>query len=133
MDANAVGRRYPDGFGNIRLAEQTGVSLDATGDATTLVAQDATKFIVRRITLSNFSAAANGANVGVFTAASGGGTAIAADQTISGATSTAKFVDLTLASAANTDVQTTRVLYVNVSANAAATCDVTLYGDIVSL
>lgn len=133
MDANAVGRRYPDGFGNIRLAEQTGVSLDATGDATTLVAQDATKFIVRRITLSNFSAAATTANVGVFTAATGGGTAIAATQPLTGASGATKFVDLTLASAANTDVQTTRVLYVNVAANAAATCDVTLYGDIVSL
>jgi hypothetical protein len=61
------------------------------------------------------------------------GTAIAADQTISGATGATKFVDLTLASAANTDVQTARVLYVNVSANAAVTCDVALYGDIVSL
>jgi hypothetical protein len=41
MDANAVGRSFPDAFGNYRLAEQTGVSLDATGDATTLVAQAA--------------------------------------------------------------------------------------------
>jgi hypothetical protein len=92
-----------------------------------------TKYIVRRISLSNFSGNAAAANVGVFTATSAGGTAIAADQTISGATGATKFVDLTLASAANTDVQTARVLYVNVSANAAVTCDVALYGDIVSL
>ena len=133
MDANAVGRLYPDSFGNFRLSEQTGVSLNSTGDATELVAQAATKYIVRRIVLSNFSGNGSGANVGVFTAASAGGTTIAADQTISGATGTTKFVDLTLASAANTDVQTARVLYVNVSANAAVTCDVALYGDIVSL
>ena len=133
MDANAVGRSFPDAFGNYRLAEQTGVSLNATGDATTLVAQAATKYIVRRISLSNFSGNGSAANVGVFTAVSGGGTAIASTQTITGATGATKFVDLTLASAANTDVQTARVLYVNVSANAAVTCDVALYGDIVSL
>jgi hypothetical protein len=133
MDANAVGHEYPDSFGNVRLANQTGVSLNATGDVTTLVAQAATKYIVRRIVLSNFSGNASGANVGVFTAASGGGTAIAADQTLSAATGTTKFDDLTLASAANTDVQTARVLYVNVSVNAAVTCDVALYGDIVAL
>lgn len=133
MDANAVGRSYPDAFGNYRLAEQTAVSLNTTGDATTLVAQAATKYIVRRIVLSNFSGNAAAANVGVFTAASGGGTAIASTQTITGATGSTKFVDLTLASAANTDVQTSRVLYFRVSANAAVTCDVSLYGDIVSL
>ena len=133
MDANAVGRSYPDSFGNYRLAEQTGVSLNSTGDVTTLVAQAATKYIVRRIVLSNFSASAASANVGVFTGANATGTTIVADATISGASGTTKFVDLTLASAANTDVQTARVLYVNVSANAAATCDVALYGDIVSL
>jgi len=133
MDANAVGHEYPDSFGNVRLANQTGVSLNATGDVTTLVAQAATKYIVRRIVLSNFSAAANGANVGVFTAASGGGTAIAADQVLNAATGTTKFDDLTLASAANSDFQTARVLYVNVSVNAAATCDIALYGDIVAL
>lgn len=133
MDANAVGRSYPDAFGNYRLAEQTAVSLNTAGDATTLVAQAATKYIVRRIVLSNFSGNAAAANVGVFTAVSGGGTTIASTQTITGATGSTKFVDLTLASAANTDVQTSRVLYFRVSANAAVTCDVSLYGDIVSL
>jgi hypothetical protein len=133
MDANAVGHEYPDAFGNVRLANQTSVSLASTGDITTLVAQAATKYIVRRIVLSNFSGNASAANVGVFTAASGGGTTIAADQALSAATGTTKFDDLTLASAANTDVQTARVLYVRCSANAAVTCDVALYGDIVSL
>ena len=105
MDANAVGRSYPDSFGNYRLAEQTSVSLNSTGDVTTLVAQAATKYIVRRIVLSNFSASAASANVGVFTGANATGTTIVADATISGATGATKFVDLTLASAANTDVQ----------------------------
>ena len=133
MDANAVGRLYPDSFGNFRLSEETGVSLNATGDVTELVAQAATKYIVRRIVLSNFSGNGSAANVGVFTGANATGTTIVADATISGATGATKYVSLTLASAANTDVLTAKVLYVNCSANANVTCDVSLYGDIVSL
>ena len=133
MDANRVGANYPDSFGNRRLADQTNVSLASTGDVTTLVAQEATKYIVRRITLSNFSGSATAVNVGVFTAASGGGTTIVADAALGANAVADKFVDLTLATAANANVQTSQVLYVNVSANAAVTCDVALYGDIVSL
>ena len=133
MDANHVGANYPDEFGNRRLAQQTGVSLAANGDATTLVAQEATKYIVRRITLSNFSGSATAVNVGVFTAATGGGNAIVADAALGAAAIAGGFKDLTLATAATANVQTSQVLYVNVSANAAVTCDVALYGDIVSL
>ena len=133
MDANHVGANYPDAFGNRRLAKQTGVSLAANGDATTLVAQEATKYIVRRITLSNFSGSATAVNVGVFTAASGGGTAIVADAALGANAIAGGFRDLTLATAANANVQTSQVLYVNVSAAANVTCDVALYGDIVSL
>ena len=133
MDANRVGANYPDEFGNRRLAQQTAVSLASNGDATTLVAQEATKYIVRRITLSNFSGNASAVNVGVFTAASGGGTAIAADAALGANAIANGYTDLVLAAAANANVQTSQVLYVNVSANAAVTCDVALYGDIVSL
>lgn len=133
MDANHVGANYPDEFGNRRLARQTNVSLASNGDATTLVAQEATKYIVRRITLSNFSGSATAVNVGVFTAASGGGTTISADAALGATAIAGGFKDLTLATAANANVQTSQVLYVNVSANAAVTCDVALYGDIVSL
>ena len=48
MDANAVGRSYPNEFGNYRLASQTGASLAATGDVATLVPQEASKYIVQR-------------------------------------------------------------------------------------
>ncbi|NDD54962.1 hypothetical protein EBZ39_14060 [bacterium] len=134
MDANAVATNYPDEFGNRRLALKQTVSLAATGDVTTLVVQEATKFIVRRITLSNFSGSATTTNVGVFTAASGGGTAIAADQALGATAVAGKFDDLTLATGANENVQTARVLYVRVSTgNVAVTCDIALYGDIVAL
>lgn len=134
MDANRVGASYPDHFGSYRLAGQQSVSLASTGDVTTLVAMEATKYIVRRITLSNFSGSATTVNVGVFTAASGGGTTIVADAAL-GATAIANgYKDLTLATAANANVQTSQVLYVNVSTgNTAVTCDINLYGDIVAL
>lgn len=132
MDANAVGRDYPDQFGNRKLANLPGQSLATAGD-TTLVVQEATKYIVRRVTLSNFSGSAAAANVGVYTATSRGGDAIAAAAVISAADGTTKFVDLTLASAATTTVITDRSLQFNVASAASVTCDVNLYGDIVSL
>lgn len=134
MDANRVGAYYPDHFGSYRLAGQQSVSLAATGDVTTLVAMEATKYIVRRITLSNFSGNAAAVNVGVFTAATGGGTAIVADAALGANAIANGYKDLTLAAAANANVQTSQVLYVNVSTgNTAVTCDVNLYGDVVAL
>ena len=134
MDANHVASLYPNSFGSFRLAGQQGVSLAATGDATKLVTMPASKYIVRRITLSNFSGAATTCNVGVFTAAGGTGTAIVADAALGSNGTTGKFVDLTLSATANSTVVTNQVLYLNVSTgNAAVTCDVALYGDTVSL
>lgn len=132
MDANAVGRDYPDEFGNRKLATLPGQSLATTGD-TTLVVQEATKYIVRRITLSNFSGSAATANVGVYTATSRGGDAVAAAAVISGADGTTKFADLTLATAMASTLLTDRSLHFNVASAASVTCDVNLYGDIVSL
>jgi len=88
---------------------------------------------VRRITLTNFSGNAAAANVGVYTAASRGGTAIAAVKTYTGADTTSAWVDMTLSAAANANVVTTQALYFNIANTASVTCDVNLYGDIVSL
>ena len=134
MDANHVSSLYPNSFGSFRLASQQAVSLAATGDVTKLVTMPATKYIVRRITLSNFSGAATTCNVGVWTAAGGTGTAIVADAALGSNGTTGKFVDLTLSATANSTVVTNQVLYVNVSTgNAAVTCDIALYGDTVAL
>ena len=132
MDANHVGSNYPNEFGNYRLASLPGQSLATAGD-TNLVVMEASKYIVRRITLTNFSGNAAAANVGVYTAASRGGTAIAAVNTYSTANSTSAYVDLTLSAAANANVVTTQALFFNVANAASVTCDVNLYGDIVSL
>jgi hypothetical protein len=133
MDANAVGREYPDGFGYKRLGFLQGQSIGTAGD-TVVSVQDGNKYIVRQVTLSNFSGNASVANVGVHTAAAAGGTDVADTQNISGASSTSSWVNLTLSAAANANVFTEPALYFNVNAAATGvTCDVAIYGDIVTL
>jgi hypothetical protein len=132
MDANAVGREYPDGFGRKRLGFLPGQSVGTAGD-TVISTQDGSKYIVRQVTLSNFSGNASVANVGVFTATAAGGTAVASVQNV-GSTTTASYKDLTLSAAANANVFTASALYFNVNAAASGiTCDVAIYGDIITL
>ena len=133
MDANAVGREYPDGFGYKRLGFLPGQSLGTAGD-TVVSVQDGNKYIVRQVTLSNFSGDGSAANVGVHTSTAAGGTDVADTQNISGATSSSAWVNLTLSAAANANVFTAPALYFNVNAAATGiTCDVAIYGDIVTL
>jgi hypothetical protein len=133
MDANAVGREYPDGFGYKRLGFLQGQSIGTAGD-TVVSVQDGNIYIVRQVTLSNFSGAATGADVGVHTSTAAGGTDVADTQTLTGASSTASYVNLTLSAAANANVFTAPALYFNVNAAASGvTCDVAIYGDIVTL
>lgn len=133
MDANAVGREYPDGFGHKRLGFLQGQSIGTAGD-TVVSMQDGAKYIVRQITLSNFSGDGSAANVGVHTSTAAGGTDVADTQNISGGDSTSAYVDLTLSAAANANVFTASALYFNVNAAATGvTCDVAIYGDIVTL
>ena len=133
MDANAVGREYPDGFGYKRLGFLQGQSLGTTGD-TVISVQDGTKYIVRQVTLSNFSASATAANVGVHTSTAAGGVDVADTQALTAGSSTAAYVNLTMSAAANANVFTAPALYFNVNAAASGvTCDVAIYGDIVRL
>jgi hypothetical protein len=133
MDANAVGREYPDGFGLKRLGHLPNQSLGTAGD-TIVSMQDGNKYVVRRVTLSNFSADASGADVGLHTAASAGGTDVVDTETLTNATTTSAYVDLTLSAAANANVFTQSALYFNVNVAATGvTCDVSIYGDIVTL
>ena len=133
MDANAVGREYPDGFWHKRLGFLPGQSLGTAGD-TVISMQDGAKYIVRQVTLSNFSGDASAANVGVHTSTAAGGTDVADTQTLTAGDSTAAYADLTLSAAANANVFTASALYFNVNAAATGiTCDVAIYGDIVTL
>lgn len=100
------------------------VNLGATGDAATIaIPSYVTAYQVSSVKITNCSATPILASVGLFTAASGGGTAIMAAATITGATSASVVLSGTVASAAR---QTAATLYINVAvANAAAlTCDI---------
>ena len=133
MDANAVGREYPDGFGRKRLGFLQGQSIGTVGD-TVVSMQDGAKYIVRQVTLSNFSGNAAAANVGVHTSTAAGGTDVADTQALTSGGTTSAYVDLTLSSASNANVFTASALYFNVNAAATGvTCDVAIYGDIVTL
>ena len=96
--------------------------------------QDGAKYIVRQVTLSNFSADASAVDVGVHTAAAAGGTDVADTQTLTAADNTSAYVNLTLSAYANANVFTQSALYFNVNAAVTSvTCDVSIYGDIVTL
>jgi hypothetical protein len=89
------------------------------------------KYIVRRVIITNASTslAVSVATIGVFTAASGGGTTIVTGATITGLTGATKFVDMTIA--VNTDTVTAQTLFIrNILAHgSAATVDVYLFGE----
>lgn len=100
------------------------INLGATGDAATItIPSYVTAYQVSSVKITNCSATPILASVGLFTAASAGGTAIMAAATITGATSASVVLSGTVASSAR---QTATTLFINVAvANAAAlTCDI---------
>ena len=91
------------------------------------------KYVVRRIVVTNASISLTLAAGGVYTATSKGGSAIvAAAQVYSSLTSSAKYLDATLAAVAATDTFTVANLYLSLTTGqgAAATADVYVYGDV---
>lgn len=71
------------------------------------------------------------ATLGVFTAAGGAGTTIAADQSLAGLTATTKVINLTLTSIVNTDVLSSLTLYIRcgTAQGVAATASVYIFGE----
>ena len=94
---------------------------------------NATKYIVRGVTVTNASINLTTAAGGVYNAASKGGDAIVANsQVYTALTAATKFVDLTLA--ITDTVQTASTLYLNLTTKqgSAATADVYIWADILS-
>lgn len=116
-----------DGYG--RIGSITGVDLNALGD-TAFTIGGTTRYIIDKIVIENASISLTLATAGVFTAAGGGGTTIAADQALSALTASTKFDDLTLQAVAGTDVFTSATLYfrVGTAQGAAATANVHVFG-----
>lgn len=136
MAANKVGNALPNQFGGILLGKLIGANMNSTADQQITMLDNPSKFILRRIVVTNASISLTTAAGGVYTAASKGGTAVvAAAQAYSSLTTSALFLDLTLSttSSASTTVKSSIPnLYLSLTTGqgAAATADVYVYGDI---
>lgn len=111
------------------LGSLTAVNLNVSGD-TLIPIVGSTRYRITRIVIENASISLSTVTVGIFSAAGGIGT-IAADQAVSGATGTNKFVSLTISSIGLTDIFTGTDLYFRVGTpqGAAATGNIWLFGE----
>lgn len=124
-----------DFWTNYRLVGKLiGANMNVTTDNTIFISPQAGLFKLVAIRVTNPSISLTTAVGGVYTAVTKGGTALVANsQVYSALTAAAKFVDLTLANSALTDLidpATQTHLYLNLTTaqGAAATADVYVYG-----
>lgn len=136
MDANKVGSLLPQQFGGILLGKLIAANMNVTTDQQITMFSNPSKFVLRRIVVTNASTSLSTAAGGIYTAVSKGGTAVvAASQAYSTLTTSALFLDLTLntASSANITVKSSvpnLYLSLTTAQGSAATADVYVYGDI---
>jgi hypothetical protein len=134
MNANNVGARYPDSFGNFVIANSQPVPLNAVTNAAAVMSVVGTNYIVRRVTIANANASASTANVSILTSSDGNAAnAVFATTKLSNITSTVTFQDIAPTANAVSNVYSSGALWVKVSTANDATCEVIVYGDIVSL
>lgn len=136
MNANHVGSLYPDSFGSFGLAQAVTVDVGSTGNAVAQIpVVGGTSYIVRRITVANANKSIATANVVILTTSDGNASNAVSNVTVlSSVTSTSTWQDIPLATAAATTVYSAGSLYVKVNtAVSGGTCDITVYGDIVTL
>lgn len=111
------------------LGSLTAVDLNvATSD--NAVTMSASRYVLEKVTVENASVNLTTATLGVFTAAGGAGTSLAADQSLAACTASTKFHDLTLDATPGTDVITAGTVYVRVGSaqGTPATANVSLWG-----
>ena len=97
MDANKVGNLLPQQFGGILLGSLIAANFNSTADQQITIFSNPSKYIIRRIVVTNASASLSTAAGGIYTAVSKGGTAVvAAAQAYSTLTGSTLFLDLTL-------------------------------------
>jgi hypothetical protein len=138
MDGNRVGNQLPNRFGQILLGQLISANMNSTADQQIVMFSSPAKFIIRRIVATNASISLTTAVGGIYPAVSKGGTAIVANtQVYSGLSASGKFVDLTIASGYTSggDVLTVGSIYLSLTTpqGAAATADIYVFGDIVTL
>lgn len=111
------------------LGSLTGVDMNVpTNDnAVTLVSS---RYRLDKVTIENASVNLTTATAGVFTAAGGGGTTLAADQSLAALSASTKFLDIVLQAVCGTDILTAGTLYfrTGTAQGVAATANVWLWG-----
>lgn len=119
------------GYSGVPLFFIPAANMAATTDQVSTAIGATTPYILRRITALNGSSSMTTAAGGFYTAASkGGSTLVANTQVFTALSAASKFVDLTLASAATTDVQTAApILSLTTPKGTAATADFIIFGD----
>lgn len=135
MQSNHVGSLTPDNFGSFSIVNVQAASLGTTGNAAVVLpVQAGSSYIVRRVTIANASTNIAAANVAIYSTNDGNvSNLVTANTVLSTITGSTKFQSLVLASAANTTVYSANALFLNViEAVANATCDINVYGDIVT-
>lgn len=136
MNANHVGSLYPDSFGNFGLAQAVTVDVGSTGNAVAqLPVVGGNSYIVRRIVVANANKSIATANVTILTSNDGNASNAVSNATVlSSVSGTDKYQDVTLATGTATTVYSAGSMYVKVNtAVSGGTCDITVYGDIVTL
>lgn len=136
MNANHVGALYPNSFGNFGLGKAVGVSVAATGNAVAQIpVVGGSSYIVRRIVVANANQSIATGNVTILTSNDGNASnAVSNATTLASVTSTSTYQDVTLATGAATAVYSAGSLYVKVNtAVSGGTCDITVFGDVVTL
>jgi hypothetical protein len=134
MNANHVGARYPDSFGNFVIATSQPVPLNAVSNAAAVMSVVGTNYIVRRVTFANANASAATANVSILTSSDGNqANAIFATTKLANITSTTTFQDVAPTANAVSNVYSSGALWVKVTTANDATCEVIVYGDIVNV
>jgi hypothetical protein len=135
MIANHVGSKYPDRF-RVALGKAEAASVGSTGNAViTIPVTEGTAYIVRQITVANANGSIATANVVVLTSNDGNASNAVSNVTVtSSVTSNLTYQDIPLATAAATTVFTAPALFVKVNtAVTNGTCDITVFGDVVTL
>lgn len=139
MDANRVANELPTRFGGILLGSLIGANFNVTTDQQIVIFDNPSKYVLRRIVVTNASVSLSTAAGGIYTAVSKGGTAVvAATQTYSALTGSTLFLDLTLNTAGNAHItvkSSVPNLYFSLTTaqGSPATGDIYVFGDILTL
>lgn len=115
------------GYGLLGFKDTVDLNVATSDNAITMLSS---RYVIDKIMIEAATANTNTATAGLFTAAGGGGTTLAADQSLAALTASTKFKNLTNAAVVGTDVVTAGTLYfrVGTAQGGADTANVKIYG-----